>query len=585
MAPLYWQPRTSLLQLVVLASSLGFGLSFDSSIQGNFKVQLPFNFTLPLGLLTNCESQAPVPCVSLGLGTTVVGSVLREAGWPRAVGAFRGVPYALPPVGNRRFRALVPLPPTQGDDRAESEDCLTLNVFRPKVDADSDSDSENLNSKLPVALYIHGGAFNRGTAAMHDTASMVAWSEKPFVAVSFNYRIGALGFLPSNLSHDEGLLNLGLRDQVVVMKWVQENIHSFGGDPGQVTLFGLSAGAHSIGHHVMNLREPLLFHRVIIESGAPTARGVHPYDAALHQVQFTEFLAQAGCADLPDAAIFPCLRIQTEDAITDAQVTVFDKYNPSLRWAFQPVIDGDIIARRPINGWESGAWNKVPIMTGFSTNEGTSYAPTSMTKPEEFTDFFRVLIPRLSGLDLHTIDELYPDPSTHPDSPYVDARDRTAIGIGPQFKRYAHYAYVCPVRQTAALAAPNQDPPVYLCHWSLNQTVKGGANHGDHISYQTMDAAVLEYSEAQREVAWAMHAYWTSFITTGDPNSIQGRAAGRPQWTRYDTEDPRVMVFGKGNDERGGGEGLGVAAKMEEDEWSRKECNFWWTKTQLSEMG
>lgn len=81
---------------------------------------------------------------------------------------------------------------------------------------------------------------------MHDTASMLAWSEEPFIAVSFGYRLGALGFLPSTLSKKEGLLNLGLHDQIFLFQWVQENIEAFGGDPGNITLFGLSAGAHSV---------------------------------------------------------------------------------------------------------------------------------------------------------------------------------------------------------------------------------------------------------------------------------------------------------------------------------------------------
>jgi hypothetical protein len=125
-----------------------------------------------------------------------------------------------------------------GPKLEQSEDCLTANVFRPTIPGDG--------QKLPVAVYIHGGAFNRGAAAMHDTASMVAWSVEPFVAVSFGYRIGALGFLPSSLSEKEGLLNLGLRDQIHLLEWVQENIGHFGGDAGKVTLFGLSAGAHSV---------------------------------------------------------------------------------------------------------------------------------------------------------------------------------------------------------------------------------------------------------------------------------------------------------------------------------------------------
>ncbi|KAJ6505935.1 putative extracellular lipase [Mycena vulgaris] len=593
---------SSFLQRCLLILSLLIAIHASSSAANWRSLQLPFS--LP-GLAGDWHPtpnlNLDAPCVSIPQGT-IVGSVLHVASATPAIEAFRGIPYALPPVGDRRFRPAFPVgashstiyargfgarcPGKQllqlpGSGGEESEDCLTLNVFRPKLQAGQE--------KLPVALYIHGGAFNRGTAAMHDTASMVAWAEAPFVAVSFNYRIGALGFLPSALSHDEGILNLGLKDQIMVMEWVQENIDKFGGDPGQVTLFGLSAGAHSIGHHVMNLKETSpLFHRVVIESGAATSRAVHPYDAAIHETQFAEFLVEAGCANLPSAAVFPCLRARPEKTITDAQLAIFSKYNPSLRWAFQPVVDGEIIPRRPIDAWASGAWNKVPIMTGFSHNEGTYYVPTSMSTPEQFTAFFHALLPRLSQSDLAMIAELYPDPSTHPDSPYVDARDLMAIEVGPQFKRveaaYAHYAYICPVRQTVNLAAPHQAAPVYLYHWALNQTVKGGANHGDHIGYETMDSAVQDYSDAQKEVAWALHAYWTSFITTGSPNSIRGRAAGRAEWARYDTIDPRVMAFGEGNDERAGGHGVGITAEMKPDDWSRKECDFWWSKTALSEM-
>uniref|UniRef100_A0A0W0FR75 Carboxylic ester hydrolase n=1 Tax=Moniliophthora roreri TaxID=221103 RepID=A0A0W0FR75_MONRR len=477
-------------------------------------------------------------------------------------------------------KQLVQIP---GSDIRESEDCLTINIFRPKF---------HHSQKLPVALYVHGGAFNRGAAAMHNTASMVAWSEEPFIGVSFNYRIGALGFLPSRQSADEGILNLGLKDQILAMQWVHDNIHYFGGDPDQVTLFGLSAGAHSIGHHLMNynLTSPSLFHRVIIESGAPTSRAVHPYNAPIHRTQFNEFLLEAGCSSsFTTPEIFSCLRSQPEKTITDAQTTIFSKYNPALTWAFQPVIDdeGGVIPRKPIDSWNLGLWNSgIPIMTGFSHNEGTMYVPSSMSKPDEFRRFFRTLIPLLNDSDLQTIEELYPDPSTYPNSPYTDTRNLTAIQIGPQFKRveaaYAHYAYVCPVRQTAHFASSQTQAPVYVYHWALNQTVKGGANHGDHIGYQTMDDDVLQYSDVQRDVAETMHAYWTSFITMGDPNALKGRASDRPVWLEY--RKANIMVFGRGNDERAGGGGVGVTAKMEQDGWSSEECPFWWEKTVLSEM-
>lgn len=175
---------------------------------------------------------------------------------PQPIDAFLLVPYARLPTGDRRFRPLVKVPDSKhiteasqygyaapgkallsgGLDLEQSEDCLTVNVFRPA----------GIEGKVPVAIYLHGGAFNRGAAAMHDTASMVGWSEAPFVAVSFGYRIGALGFLPSSVSKEEGILNLGLRDQVHLFEWVSDNIQRFGGDPGNVTLIGLSAGAHSV---------------------------------------------------------------------------------------------------------------------------------------------------------------------------------------------------------------------------------------------------------------------------------------------------------------------------------------------------
>jgi carboxylesterase type B len=148
------------------------------------------------------------PTVQIAQGT-VIGLKLSEA-LPSPVDAFRGIPYALPPTGDRRFRPAVKVesftdnvvdaskygpaapgkPLLAGGPKLEySEDCLHANVFRP---ASQPSESA---SKLPVAIYIHGGAYNRGTASMHNTASMVAWSEAPIIAVSFNYRIGALGFL------------------------------------------------------------------------------------------------------------------------------------------------------------------------------------------------------------------------------------------------------------------------------------------------------------------------------------------------------------------------------------------------------
>ncbi|PBP26033.1 carboxylesterase family protein [Diplocarpon rosae] len=559
-------------------------------------------------------SSDPQVRISQGL---VIGTVLYRQ-FPSPVEAFMGLPYAQAPIGENRFRHAVPLlvsnntflaqkygricPGKQllhGVTAPNSEDCMTVNIFRQKHAAGDE--------KLPVAVYIHGGAFNRGSSQMHNTASMVAWSESPFIGVSFNYRIGALGFLPSKLTFDEGIVNIGLHDQVFMLQWIQDNIEAFGGDKDDVTIFGLSAGAHSvrpagfldkvaaklylqIGHHILNYEEGVapLFHKAIIESGAPTSRAVHPYNAPVHEDQFALFISEAGCSDVPKNTVMSCLRSKPEKSITNASTAVFEKYNPSLRWAFQPVIDHALIRGRPIDTWNSGKWNKIPIMTGHVSNEGTYYVPASSSTSDDFANFWHVLLPHYTPQDLGAIESLYPDPSKHETSIYKETRNMETIGVGPQFKRveaaYAHYAYVCPVRQTADIASSFQDPPVWLYHWALNQTVKGGANHGDNMYYETFPEDITSMSEAQKEVSGKYHAYVTSFITQSDPNTIQGRYAERPLWEKYESKAERVMTFGQGNDERAGGTGVGVAAQMLGSEWIKKQCAFWWMKSHDTEL-
>ncbi|EER41530.1 carboxylesterase [Histoplasma capsulatum H143] len=199
-------------------------------------------------------------------------------------------------------------------------------------------------------------------------------------ATSYGKRLGAFGFLSSKVAAKGNALNVGLRDQNLLLKWVHENIEAFGGNPNDVALFGLSAGAHSIGHHVMHYEEgmPSLFRRVIMESGAATSRAVYPYNHNLHELQFKEFLVEAGCSGLEEDGIMSCLRSKPALTIALASSKIFSRYESSDRWAFQPVIDGDIIKQAPIKAWEAGNWNKVSILTGFNTNEGTSFVPSEI---------------------------------------------------------------------------------------------------------------------------------------------------------------------------------------------------------------
>lgn len=222
--------------------------------------------------------QARKPRPHSGLASTVSLSQGRYTGvllgpspsLPRAVEAWRGIPYAQSTAGENRFRPPVPLPPDAGTSVqadtfgqicpgtvarvsgiAEGEDCLNLNVYRP-INWQNDL-SKEASGYMPVIVYVHGGAFNGGMGTERDMASFVGWADTPVLGINFNYRVGALGFPSCVVADREGCLNLGLRDQQMLFGWVRDNVGAFGGDSRRVTIMGLSAGAHSVCLHFIVL--------------------------------------------------------------------------------------------------------------------------------------------------------------------------------------------------------------------------------------------------------------------------------------------------------------------------------------------
>lgn len=209
---------------------------------------------------------ATSPAVTLRQGRYIGVHFSVDYRFPKAIEAFRGVPFAQTTGGENRFRPPKALPDSDQTFQAIKfgencpiggtvgngfgENCLNANIYRPAGLVDDDGlkigDSNKRPALLPVVVYIHGGAFNGGMGPERNMASFVSWADAPMLGINFNYRVGALGFLPSALTAKEGLLNLGLRDQTMLLAWVRENVKAFGGDPDNVTIMGLSAGAHSV---------------------------------------------------------------------------------------------------------------------------------------------------------------------------------------------------------------------------------------------------------------------------------------------------------------------------------------------------
>ncbi|KAK1782876.1 Alpha/Beta hydrolase protein [Copromyces sp. CBS 386.78] len=595
--------------------------------------QSPFSTTLLTITTTMANIKKPgatatsAPAVTLRQGRYIGVHLPVEYRFPKAIEAWRGVPFAQTTGGENRFRP-------------------------PKALSDSDQTFQavKFGENCPI-----GGTVGNGFGENCLNANIY----RP-AGINFNYRVGALGFLPSALTAKEGLLNLGLRDQAMMLEWVRENVKAFGGDPDNVTIMGLSAGAHSIGHHIMyyaRKETPAPFHRAILESGATTARAVLLPNHPRHLVQFREFLAAAGVDGVTEDQVFDSLRKLPLETVVKASKKVWDRYEPSVTWPFQPVIDGlhdqqqatsnsksnsettpVLIPDLPITSWRRGKHLRIPILTGFNTNEGAMFIPHNAKTNDDFRSFFKTLIPTLSDDDLAALEDLYPDPVTNPQkSPYRSVPN----GQGAQWARldaaYSHYAYICPVLQTAHFMS-QAGLPVHVYRFAARGNWNA-ANHADEAPVVTHDMDFLRSlgpsgrSKGLRKVADGMNAAWGRFVAGEKRIEVEtdGKDGGeKVEWPVFrtpfgeddhelkktaekmteterrswslsslwkqsssssdddDTKAPegtgRMIVFGEGNNERAGGSSPGTPVKEEVlDGILLKACRFWWDRIELSE--
>ncbi|KAJ3566731.1 hypothetical protein NPX13_g7025 [Xylaria arbuscula] len=558
---------------------------------------------------------------------------------PRAIQAYTGIPYAQTTGGENRFRPAQALntqaqqgviyhalsfgqicAPGKTGVGGHGENCLNANIYRPHFGDDAAeiaAEEKRLgvdSKKLPVVVYVHGGGFNMGSSRERNMASFAAFADSPIIAMSFNYRVGPFGFLPSAAAAKQGVLNLGLKDQQFFFEWMKAILPSIGGDPDNVTLMGLSAGSHSIGHHLISyspanklISGPPPFQKIIAESGGSTARATLVPTHPLHAQQFQEFLMECGLDGVSDDELFDKLRELPYSTIVYASQTIWGKWSKTLRWPFQPVIDGPggVIPDLPINSWNKGNVLRIPIITGFNTNEGASFVPQGANMATAVRSFMSSIIPALQDEDLQTLDELYPSPSTSRGKQlYANAQESTKFGT--EFWRlddaYAHYAYICPVLQTATLASTAQDAaPVYVYHYAPRSATYGATDHGDETWTVVHEMSKIGSFPGLVAVADAMTGAWTRFAATGDPNQSYFGTKANFTWPQYtspfnstgtadnndDDSTGLVALFGSGNDEQmksAGTNNPGTPAKsVPLTTREIAECKFWWPRVIYSE--
>lgn len=454
------------------------------------------------------------------------------------VNRWRSIPYARPPVGPLRLRAPQPAPPWSGVRHCHgfthcapqqrrytllgvaryqpmSEDCLTLNVVTPEVPSDK---------PLPVMVFIHGGGYILGSSAtpLYDGAAL---ARRGCVYVSVNYRLGALGCLDlSSLSTPEIPIdsNLYLRDLVLALQWIRDNIAEFGGDPAKVTIFGESAGAHITATLLAVPAAEGLFAQAISES--PASGMVRSRETAAEFA--TRFVGLLGARRQDGATAL--LRASAAQFV-ETQHRLIDQGMENRLGAFPigPVFGDDVLPVDPVEAMRTGRAHRVPLIVGTNAEEGRL-----------FTRFLRMLPTNES-----MIEELLADTepaareritAAYPDYPAPSA----CIQLGGDF------AFSSAAWQIAE--AHGNHAPTYLYRYDYApRTLRWsglGATHATELLavfdvYRTRFGALLTAAADRRaalRVSNHVQRRWRSFSRTGSPGD---------DWPAYTPHDRAVMVF------------------------------------------
>jgi triacylglycerol lipase len=363
------------------------------------------------------------------------------------------------------------------------EDCLTLDIRRPA--------GTTADDKLPVLVWIFGGAFELGGTAMYEATPLVKSSvslDMPIIHVAMNYRVGGFGFLPGKEILADGAGNLGLLDQRLALEWVADNIAAFGGDPEKVTIWGESAGAISVFDQMIlydgdnTYKGKKLFRGAIMNSGGIVP--ADPVDSAKGQAVYDTVVSEAGCSSAPDT--LECLRDLDYDTFLDAANSVPGVLSyHSVALSYLPRPDGTALTDSPDVLAKTGRYARVPFINGNMEDEGTIFAlfQANITTKQGVADYLSRYF--FHGATLDQMEELvatYPDVTTH-GSPF-----RTGLlnNWYPQFKRIAailgDLTFTLTRRvlfQTVEDLTPEVPSWSYLASWNYLTPVLGSFHGGD----------------------------------------------------------------------------------------------------------
>ncbi len=456
---------------------------------------------------------------------------------------FKGIPYAAPPVGTNRWRPPQPVTPWSGvrdatrdcadcPQRAwpgstaiQSEDCLFLNVWAPAT--------ATKKSKLPVMVWIHGGGFTGGSGSGPGSAGD-AFAKQGVILITINYRLGRLGHFAfpalSNEHPEEPKGSYAYMDQIAALKWIQENIAEFGGDPDNVTIIGFSAGGVSV-HSLLTIPAAKgLFHKAISESGGgrdgvltgrpireENADALYPVSAEIIGINF----ARKHKIETTDAAGLAELRALSVEEIVDGGQ---ENDSTGARIYSGPILDGKLVRETAESAYSAGRQARVPLIIGNCSAEiGGGFVNSSNSKEALFFLFGELEAEAKSAFD--------PDGTKEFDEVLT--------------KFNTDWVWGEPARMTARAFVANR-VPTYMYQFGYVPTAwreraRYGAGHGSEVSFvfNTLHARWGNPGEAtpeEKELARIMNTYWVNFAKTGNPNG-----KGLPVWPLYDAQKEEIL--------------------------------------------
>ncbi|BCN29251.1 carboxylesterase/lipase family protein [Anaeromicropila herbilytica] len=474
----------------------------------------------------------------------------------KSVKVFAGIPYAVPPVGNLRWKApqepqkwsgirkadqfsdcpaqtYVPsiitnllafqegtqqLTPLLSNNEKSSEDCLYLNIWAP---------SKRASKKRPVIVYIYGGSFLNGSGSI-DVYNGENMAKKGAVFITINYRLGIFGFMASpELTKESGYNasgNYGILDQIAALKWVKNNISAFGGDPENITIAGESAGSMSVNMLQASPLSKGLFERVIGESAANFgSRGIK--GSAMETLDEAEEIGTKFENVLKEKSLSDLRKMSTTDLL-----------KASKNFSMRPIIDGYVLPDSIYNIYASGKEVDVPTLIGYNSNESSVY----LLMPFPFT-----LLDKTSFLSAKD---------------FTSAIKETYQGASNKFLEYFPATNDSQAKKSQLTSGTLQWFGWHMHTWAKLQTQTGksnvytyyfdhiqpgnstfqklGAYHSSEISYayDNLNTSDLNYNSNDYKLADIMSTYWYNFASTGNPNG-----AGLPEWDPYDAGEEKTL--------------------------------------------